>query len=685
VKRTLDSIRDHLRLRPHAEWLIFAALCAVFCGELFLSMDRLSQTADEPTHLYAGYRYLTCRDLTVSPEHPPLAKIIAAAPLLSMNLAVNCAPFTGDDVAQAIEALNWFYAQNFRSVLARARAAVSGFAVGLCFLVWMAARRMFDLTTAITATALLIFEPNLLALGALVMTDMPVTCMMLFAVFGFYLWARNRTAPFLLLTGLATGLTLLAKHSGLVVVPILCVLAAGDALLHYAGPRLTLQTALRNLLAVALICAVAFGIVWLGYGIRFAAYPGAGQFPGASQEATSKSARVLLALKNYHVLPEAYLEGFARALSISSQSGPAFLAGRIYPHPPWFSVPFLLLIRNTPAMLALFLTAVFGVIIAFGQHRREFLFLLIPAGTFLAVCLRSTIVGGVRYLLPVFPFLLIAAAAGCVELARRVRWVRYAVPCLMILHAASSLHAYPNYLSYANEFWGGPAKRYKYLPWLDSGQAYLEAKAYLERHPPENCWFITDWPWNPQNYGVPCTPFGIYLSTQIPSRVRGTVIVSSTLLTDLRLADGEVAAPFKNLAPKAEIGGGALLVYEGDFDTRPDAAVSELQQTVLTFSAGQTSVALQHGKRAVELAPESAYAHSFICALLAGIGQLDAALNECSMAQNLLLHDPLREEPLRKKYLDSVEATLTLLRAQSKAVHENDAGLAPPAPSAHSR
>ena len=48
-------------------------------------------------------------------------------------------------------------------------------------------------STAIVASLLLIFEPNVLAYGSLVMTDVPVTCMLLFAVLGFYLWVRQRT------------------------------------------------------------------------------------------------------------------------------------------------------------------------------------------------------------------------------------------------------------------------------------------------------------------------------------------------------------------------------------------------------------------------------------------------------------------------------------------------------------
>jgi hypothetical protein len=642
-------------LAPRAEWLILALLCTVLLGQLFLSARRLSQTADEPTHLYAGYRFLKCSDSTVSPEHPPLAKIVAAAPLLAMNLAVDCSPFRGGEIQQVLAAQAWLYNQNWRPALDRARIAVSIFALGLCLLVWIAARQMFDLATAITATVLLIFEPNILAYGSLIMTDLAVTCMFLFSVFSYYLWTRNRTVTFLLLTGVATGLALLSKHSAVVVIPILCVLSAADALIERAGPPHSWTRLLNNLLALCLICAIALGVVWVGYGMRYSASPAGAPLQQSPDDPKLNPPRFLLALKNYRLLPEAYLQGFATALSISGHSGPAFLDGKIYPQPPWFSVPFYLLIRNTPSMLALFLIASFGVFATFRKRPREVLFLLIPAAIFLVACARSSMIGGIRYLLPAFPFLLIGAAAGCVELARRIRWIRYALPTLILLHALSSLHAFPNYLSYANEFWGGSANAYKLLPWLDAGQAYPEAKAYLERHPAENCWFITGWQWDPKFYGVPCETFGLFLPTEIPPRVRGTVIVSGTLLTDVRLPEGELAAPFKNLTPKDKIGGSALLVYEGDFDTSLAAAKSERNLMVRAASAGQPGVALMHAKKAVELAPNSPLSHTYYSALLAQIGQLEAARAEASTAEKLLLQDPLRDEPGRKKSLDQLE------------------------------
>src|SRR5580658_6305482 len=69
-----------------AWWAVVLALLFLICCELFFSTRQESQVFDESAHLFAGYEYWKHADFGVNPEHPPLVKLVAAAPLLSLYL-----------------------------------------------------------------------------------------------------------------------------------------------------------------------------------------------------------------------------------------------------------------------------------------------------------------------------------------------------------------------------------------------------------------------------------------------------------------------------------------------------------------------------------------------------------------------------------------------------------------------
>ena len=75
------------------EKLIFVTLATslflVFAFQLVYFALATSATVDEPVHLFAGYRHWQCGDFGINPEHPPLLKLIAAAPLMFRNLATH--------------------------------------------------------------------------------------------------------------------------------------------------------------------------------------------------------------------------------------------------------------------------------------------------------------------------------------------------------------------------------------------------------------------------------------------------------------------------------------------------------------------------------------------------------------------------------------------------------------------
>lgn len=65
--------------------LAYVTALACLAGFLALALgDALttSPTSDETVHLSAGWSYLTTHDFRLNPEHPPLLKVMAAAPLM---------------------------------------------------------------------------------------------------------------------------------------------------------------------------------------------------------------------------------------------------------------------------------------------------------------------------------------------------------------------------------------------------------------------------------------------------------------------------------------------------------------------------------------------------------------------------------------------------------------------------
>ena len=139
--------------------------------QLALSVRRESQTWDEGNHIYAGYMSWIHADFGLNPEHPPMLKLLATAPLLSLPLK---APKLQDRYFKEEAFLggkDFLYQNDADMILFRTRMAAATLTLLLALLVFLATKEMFGTGAAFIALALLAFEPNLLAHGALVTTD----------------------------------------------------------------------------------------------------------------------------------------------------------------------------------------------------------------------------------------------------------------------------------------------------------------------------------------------------------------------------------------------------------------------------------------------------------------------------------------------------------------------------------
>jgi 4-amino-4-deoxy-L-arabinose transferase-like glycosyltransferase len=657
------------RPTPHRRrfrfWAVFL-LALVLVVELSGAARSESQTWDEAYHMLAGWRYWTARDFGINSEHPPLVKQLATLPLLFLHPQAPSVPRGTSKLESFVTARKFLYANDADALLVWCRMAATLFTLFLALLLFEAAEQMFGLLAGLAALVLAVFEPNLLAHGALVTTDVAAACCLFAAVYAFYRYLRRPSVLRLLECGFTAGLSLAVKHSGLLVFPILGLLTAAEMIIgratlpHDPGTlHLDLRAAARRALrlagALAVILAVALLVLWSAYTFRFRARPAplemtpplADYVQGVGHQPlrNSMEARAILTLARWKLLPEAYLYGLADVLTVSEGPRPTFIFGNLYPSARWYYFPGAFLIKSSLGFLLLLLLAPAAQALRSREARREILFLTIPPIVYLAFSMTSGLNVGIRHILPIYPFLLVLAAGAAAALARRQRRWAYIICALVGLHVAASLHAYPDYTPFSNLAWGGPAKTYRVLSDsnVDWGQGLKAVKAYLDRRHIQDCWLANFGSADPDDYHIPCKTlpddFTLWWGKPVevvPQTYDGTVLISATELNGTYTGpDGlNPYASFQKIRPAANIAG-AVLAYEGRFELSEAAALSRAQHAWQFHMQGRAGEAIAEARTSVALAPRMTYAHYMLGNLLAITRQSEEARQEYEAALEL--------------------------------------------------
>src|ERR1017187_8141079 len=310
-----------------------ALLFLIYGLEMFLSARLESQTFDEPAHLYAGYSYWLRSDFGINPEHPPLVKLVASLPLLLVDKPQYPEPgnsfFRGESARDGARLLG---TPGAGRLLNHARTAVSVFAFLLAVLLVVAAREMFGETVALFALTLFVFDPLLVAHGPLLGTDVGATCCIFATVYAFYRYLKRPSPVRLGVCAVAAGFSLAAKHSAILVFPILILLAATEVLwdrpaaategTNVPGAQSRGRRAVRMAVSLAVIAAVSVTILWAFYGFRYAARPGGAQITPPTAIYLQGlhhpvEAKAIGFAERHHLLPEAYLYGFTDVTMLS--------------------------------------------------------------------------------------------------------------------------------------------------------------------------------------------------------------------------------------------------------------------------------------------------------------------------------------------------------------------------------
>lgn len=502
-------------------------------------------------------------------------------------------------------------------VLWRARTAVIFFPLLMAVLVFLAGSEMFGPLPGLLGLGILCFEPTLLAHGALVTTDTGVAAMIFAAVWAFWRYAQSPRWQSLIFVGLAFGLALASKMSGIIVLPILLLLAMTEVL-----PAWNWNRAARLLGGIAVATVIGYVVLWGFYGFRYAARPAGAlvMMPSlaafAAQLPNHFETGLVMQMARLHLLPEAYLYGWTK-LPIDQLNHPTFLFGKVYPvGVPWY-FPAALLVKSTLSLLVLVVLAPIVMLRRGFPYRRQFIFMLVPMATILLASMTSKLDIGVRHVLPIYPFAAVLAGVTAWILGRDSKSARYAIAALLLFQVFSSLNAYPDYLPYANEMFGGPNGTYRVLSDsnVDWGQQLKEESAYLQKAHITECWVAYSQPTQvPLGYGIPCKllPSGIGMwagqpQAILPPTLSGTFLLGATETSGATWGPGDMNPyqQFQDGHPKAMIGS-SVLVYEGTYDVSRLAAQSHFSQVPTLIRQGRVDQALQEARTAEALAPNAA-------------------------------------------------------------------------------
>lgn len=610
-----------------------AAVClllVVLGLQLFFSVRRESQTWDEANHIFTGYRSWTDGDFGLNPEHPPLLKLIATAPLLTTQpkTPVLEGRFFKEDAF--LGGKEFLYRNDPDKILARTRTTAAILTLLTALFVFFGAKEMFGTGAAFVALALVAFDPNLLAHGALITTDVGLACFMFLSVFMFYRFVKSPSALRLILTGLAVGLVLAVKHTGLLVLPILFLLTICEILLQRNGHK-----ALKLAGSLVLIGLIGWVVLWSCYRFRYDARPNGLQLnPPLAEYVKGLEPHEAWPIKTaarFHLLPESYLYGLAD-VRLTANYYTSYVLGKVYPHGVWFYFPIAFLIKSTIGVLALVLLSLGVIAVRRLNHWREILFLVVPVIFYLLVALTVGMNIGVRHILIVYVFLYVLIGGAAWALVRTSRKWAYVVGLLLLLHAASSVSAFPNYIAYANELWGGPSQTYKYLTDSNSdwGQQLKSVKRYLDQRGVKDCWFLyfAEGVAEPSYYGIPCKPLPtistlwLNLPIDVPTSITGPVLISASNLSGVEFGPGPLDpyGQFKLLKPTAVIDRG-VFVFDGTFELPLAAAITKVQKARNFAAAKQLDQALHEAQAAVTLAPQAIQTQLALGDILLEMGQ----------------------------------------------------------------
>ena len=468
------------------------------------SVRRESITFDEIAHIGAGVSYLQKQDMRLNEEHPPLAKALAAVPLVMRGVHADYTHeswvFSGSGLFKQFLG-EWLFGHwviagwnQTEETVFWARQPMLLLTLLLGLILYLYGSRLGDRWGGLLCLCTYATMPVMLAFGPLVLTDIAVTLFVVLTLWTFANMWRSPSRGTMVRFGLAFGGALLSKFSaGLLFFCFPALILSlrwrpirqqpQDKVQLRAWRRLRWRTLIKGVLVAGLVVyAVYFVLSW--------------NEPTDSLSLLGHNAASLL-LRRLLMPPWIYLRGLLE-FAITGKP-PAFILGHLYPHGVWFFFPALFLLKSPLAFLLLLLLAL--VVALFAKIRRvptnvipeeveiHWRTIWVSLVVFTGACMLSQFQFSIRHfsisiallilLLAPLPRVLQQLRGEGWPLARAGSWI---VAALALASIATAIRAYPYYLPFLNVLGGGrPGYDLVADSNLDWNQGLIDAEDFVRQ------------------------------------------------------------------------------------------------------------------------------------------------------------------------------------------------------------
>jgi hypothetical protein len=513
--------------------LIACSLLLLFALQSFMAIRSTSATFDEGQNYGIG-KYLLQQqkwDLMGCILQPPLSHYVSSLPLFFSQEDKSVWQYEQQDRDLTfLSAVDIYRAQallsapgnaNDRLLISSRLMILLAFGIPLGYYIYRFSSDLHGKAGGVLSLFLFAFCPNMIAYSGIINSDMPFCALAFISCYYFRIFLHQESLKSAMITGLVTGLALTTKLNALLLI--------FGFLLIYAVHWYRAKNC--SPFRMVVLVSIAIFVLFLSYG--------------------------------FNITP--YLQGYQLRMMQMHSGFKTFFNGNYSLHGWWFFYPVVFLVKTPISGLILASIALYSYLRKWRENWFDTLYLYSPVIFVMVFYTFSNIAAGVRFLLPLYPFLFVTVGS-LVDSCKCNRKFMY---LLATWYASSALFIAPHYLSYFNEFLGGPDKAYKYLvdSNLDWGQDLKGLKKYMDEHDIKKIglsYFGID---SPKRYGIDYDWLpSFYLINPTPGKIATApenryVAISATNLQGVYLDDRETFAWFRQFEPVAKIGY-SIFVYD---------------------------------------------------------------------------------------------------------------------------